>query len=1151
MKRRIMALILALALVFGLNTMAFAATAPYTDASKDWYKYDVQWAYDEGLMNGTSETTFSPDLTANRAMVVTTLWRWVGSPKASAANPFIDVLSGKYYTDAVAWAAENGIVNGMGKDAQGNDVFAPSDAMTREQMVTVFHRFAKYKGYDVTVEGNLNEFIDAGKVSSWAKDAMIWAVENKIVEGVGNMKLDPSSTATRAHLAVILHRLNDQVIDPIPFTDLVANWYKAAVRWTYKKGLMNGTSETTFSPNLMATRAMVVTTMWRWEGSPEAIGSNSFADVPDGKYYTEAVTWAAENGIVEGMGKDAQGNRIFAPLEAMTREQMVTLFYRFAKYRGYDVRVKGDLTKFVDANKVSSWAEKAMAWSVGCKVIEGVGNQTLDPKGTGTRAHMAVILYRLNELVIAPNEEGGYYPIPSSTYTVTFDSKGGSAVASQIVEAGEKATKPADPTKECAIFDGWYTDAACTVLYDFDTPVNSSFTLYAKWIDAKDYIGIAVEDAMSEIQSTYIDQIADKLNNKYMDASSSVVVDEFKYSDVETADDTRAQELTASAKLAAELKKDAIVNAAYYAGAAVIGTVTNRAEVKRYVNPVIDEVNAWLGVEAITDVDRDIIIDRVYEALKARANTIWDSFKGADGYYTGNVTITAGAGATAASTTVIVDDAVSYKEGKTAAAKKLSIALAKELWGNIAKVTDWTDEVTLKGTITFTFTDGDAYKAHTVFYPHVYPFNITMDLDGNGIVEYKFVANTTNVKLNISQGAQDRYEAAVDAVVEKALRNQTVLNFMQEKMSGLIDSYVNADKIASMIPDDITLNANALENILRGIIGSWFKDNSGFSVMDLNATINPDEVLNSYFYKKCWLGENVQRDDSTLEGLAAAYDKQIVDLIKPEVEKEVKSELQDKLAEKKADVLAKVSGLNASNLGVTLPEWAAGYQAELEQKMNAKCQEIFDEELDKLESKLASEYEITHNFVVTGVTKDNWEAKLNAAVLDDALVAKLVDKAMEDAPTSKEIAKKIGDEVESTKYFEYLEKATNVQRFDSMAEVKLGNAAAVLGNETAQNFLVGKLGDKSESYLLKVADQLKKLPENASIKIEGVETINADLVAKVQAADSVEAICEAVADILALPGMAEQSVSEFYNGKKVTVNYDGKSFSFVLWVEAE
>ena len=184
-----------------------------------------------------------------------------------------------------------------------------------------------------------------------------------------------------------------------PFTDVVAGtWYYGAAAYAYNNGLFAGMTPTTFAPNATMTRAMLVSVLWRLAGEPAPKAPNTFVDVPDGAWYTDAVTWAAENGVVSGIG----GSR-FDPSGFVTREQTAEILYNYAHSKGYDVSARADLTAFPDAGSVSGWAEEALSWANAAGLINGTvrdGQTILDPQGSASRAQVAMILMNYVEHVV-------------------------------------------------------------------------------------------------------------------------------------------------------------------------------------------------------------------------------------------------------------------------------------------------------------------------------------------------------------------------------------------------------------------------------------------------------------------------------------------------------------------------------------------------------------------------------------------------------------------------------------------------------------------------------------------------------------------------------------------------------------------------------
>ena len=175
---------------------------PFTDMSEGaWYYDAVQFVHQNGLMNGTSATTFSPGQTTSRAMIATILWRQADSPVVNYAMNFDDVDASAWYGEAVRWAAGEGIVSGY-----GDGKFGPNDAITREQLAVMLYNYEKKRGGNVSAAADLSRYTDAGQISTWALDALRWAVSEGIITGTSSTTLSPKGQATRAQAAAMLTR---------------------------------------------------------------------------------------------------------------------------------------------------------------------------------------------------------------------------------------------------------------------------------------------------------------------------------------------------------------------------------------------------------------------------------------------------------------------------------------------------------------------------------------------------------------------------------------------------------------------------------------------------------------------------------------------------------------------------------------------------------------------------------------------------------------------------------------------------------------------------------------------------------------------------------------------------------------------------------
>ena len=252
-------------------------------------------------------------------------------------------------------------------------------------------RFETGGGSDIpSVQGTYNTYIDLTKyVPTWRGHAFIgWYSERSLTNKVSGVCLTKDMTVYAGW------RVDENPGTGVnPFTDISEkDWFYGDVMFVYENGLMLGTSKTLFSPHGTAMRGMMETILWRMEGSPVPKGKNSFTDVEAGKWYADAITWTAENGIFAGYSKDK-----FGPDDPITREQLAAIFYRYADYKGYDLTVKGDLDKFKDADKITDYAKTAMQWAVGSGLVKGKSGNLLDPQGTATRAEIAAMLHRFIE----------------------------------------------------------------------------------------------------------------------------------------------------------------------------------------------------------------------------------------------------------------------------------------------------------------------------------------------------------------------------------------------------------------------------------------------------------------------------------------------------------------------------------------------------------------------------------------------------------------------------------------------------------------------------------------------------------------------------------------------------------------------------------
>ncbi|MEE0510256.1 MAG: S-layer homology domain-containing protein [Peptococcaceae bacterium] len=303
-----------------------------------------------------------------------------------------------------------------GSNIVGNDEYYQQSSMNEEDLNTYVPPYTGKYSYEINVAKADNGSVSVDKYATEGDKVTITVTPDKaykldelsVTAGGKDVELTdngdgtysftmPSSkvqiTATFVEDEDYVEPTPEPTPEPsMPFTDVSENdWFYGAVQYVYDNDMMNGVSANSFAPNSNLTRAMMAAVLYNLEDQPTQADS-SFTDVADGSWYADAVNWAAANNIVSGYG-----DGIFGPNDNITREQMASILYRYAEYKGYDVSAVGDLGQFNDADSVSEWANDVMSWAVGAGLINGMGDGSVAPQGTATRAQVATVLMNFCE----------------------------------------------------------------------------------------------------------------------------------------------------------------------------------------------------------------------------------------------------------------------------------------------------------------------------------------------------------------------------------------------------------------------------------------------------------------------------------------------------------------------------------------------------------------------------------------------------------------------------------------------------------------------------------------------------------------------------------------------------------------------------------
>lgn len=273
--------------------------------------------------------------------------------------------------DTLASETATAVIKAFGSTAGGGGGGGGSAVVSNKPQLTVG-------------EGGTASADEKGNVTIKANDGYV--VKDVTVNGVSKGAVTSLSGLTAKDKVVVTFEKKQTTVGG--FTDIADHWGKDAILFTVEKGLFNGVTETTFEPDGKMTRAMLATVLYRMENQPEGAAEAGFVDVKADAWYAEGVNWAAGAKLVNGVGENK-----FAPDDNISREQLAAMLYRYAQFKKYDVSKQGDLAQFTDHAKVGDWAKEAIVWAVGSGIIQG-DNGSINPQGEATRAEVATMLQR-------------------------------------------------------------------------------------------------------------------------------------------------------------------------------------------------------------------------------------------------------------------------------------------------------------------------------------------------------------------------------------------------------------------------------------------------------------------------------------------------------------------------------------------------------------------------------------------------------------------------------------------------------------------------------------------------------------------------------------------------------------------------------------
>ena len=762
----------------------------------------------------------------------------------------------------------------------------------------------------------------------------------------------------------------------------------------------------------------------------------------------------------------------------------------------------GSSDAFADAKDISAWALKAV---VACRewgLVDGYTDETFRPQNGSTRAEVAAVISKLAWLVEELGGSPGRRPSQDDddqeevvTYDITFDYDiaGVADFVLEDVEEGDTYTLLTTvPEKEGYVFAGtWLCGEGDLHLAGEEMEADHDETYVAQWVDARDYIGLAVKETIEIVNDAYVEYGTQSVKGHTVTTLDKVV---FNGGDVATPKAPREQSVYATVTGSDALVIDIVTAASNYAYALLTPVEVNKAELKEdaytFVEDVIEKVEARLPIE-FDEVTVQGIKDTVYETAVAAGKSVWAPFYDEAGkYYTSDITVSADDASVVIDVNEDLNKTSMAGTGRRAKVKALALVaaeVARDMYGELVTETRYTSAVELKGTLNIEFTDGE-YAADTKNFAHEYPVTLYLTLNSNGVVDYKYQDGESYVRLNVSEDMQELYSEEIEKAAKELLGTQAVIDRIDNAIAGAMDQI------------DLSTYVDALVAV-------------GYTQADAELKIYGDEDTDGVVDK--WLADNTADGDYAESRLYKTYF-----LEEGKLDNEELYDLVDDIAEKAGDMIpdAFVSMMDS-------PSCTPETVEDLLDTLAAPPYNVDTFDLSALDA-----YPATKAYVL-------------AKVIDNAKPGTSTGYA---ADMKAEIDDMIDDKLMNAEFKGYtvataLEKALNVKTVKDMADVRLGNLATALETKTFQKYAV-----KSEGFLHYIVTLAKYIPAKASVEIAGVE-INEALLSDIRdAADEKDSakLCDKVAELLRKGDLADLSLEEFYGeGQEITAKWGTRTFT--------
>ncbi|MDO4314210.1 MAG: S-layer homology domain-containing protein [Oscillospiraceae bacterium] len=1103
---------------------------------------------------------------------------------AAGADDFTDVGRDSWCYEYVDYVTSEGYFLGTTDTA-----FSPNRNMTRAMFVVVLARFDGVK-----VDNSQSAFTDV-EPGSWCAGAVNWAAANKIVEGKGDGRFAPNDPITRAQMCAIMDRYVDYYTAKHDVTvaengkaanladqSQVPSYATAGVRNCQIYGLIYGYEDGTFRPQAYSTRAHVAAIIYRLAflidgaepvkkpggGRPSGSGGGGGGST---KTYTYTLTYDANGGVFPAGTKttvDVTGTSGTFTVTIPSMAQPVKAGYTF---KGWSTNPNGPAQTRISVS--------------GNTTLYAVWDAEPVPAGSYT------ITYVLNY-------EGAPELAPAYTESSTEESKAFTTLDAQ--------------TREGYVFAGWNTAAnGCGSTYAENCAYTATgdMILYAQWISDKDYIGIAVKNAMAQANEDYINDA------RLIYGDNAVVIEPLTFSGSDADDETVVRGQTLKARVS--VTDDAVADIITLASSVACGLVDvsrddlpTEGDVKDLVKEIVDAIEEATGLVINRDTTLAEIQEQVYQIVLTQGKSLWANFYNESGnYYTGDIKVTAGS----YTATIKVDQAnktTTLDGSKREAVKRIAGAVARELYASLKEASGgaYINEALISSTVNVEFADPDNdYGEATVSYPHEYPVTVQLRLQGNELVDYKFDGKSF-VKLNVTESIQTAYEDGIASIVKAALESERMANMLRPIIVETLEKDETFNGLKNQLADKgITLSATN-EQVIEALTVT--EDENGETVVDKWIAANLEPL-----YNYLWVESgNVSIDGAELAGVCdnSVLVETIWNAVKndipddeAEIDEFVQEQIKDQLEKAEITDAWIVGAVNSNNDvqsakklletdGATIEPADLNLDIKTVDDINALMavgdvkattyvfgipttvtmtnfgagvrnyiRETADEELS---NKLADsetlkdivnsnedvkDYLIYSALVEMGLAFEDEKAAVKDAALEALLDPEtgMIGSTARDYINEKigtKVQNAIGDELNGEGNLATLLKARNLKTYEGLAAAKFGNVVTLLRSDFVDEIVGGKGDSYVDRYLGKV---IGKIPAGAAVTVNGVE-IDKDALDALAAASTTSEAIDAVADIL--DQFSDLSINSFAEpGIPVKVTYNARNFEFNLVIEAQ